>query len=57
MAKSYTPYLKILFLAVVGVLCCAESWSELVDFGEGNIDFLRKYLPFDKKASCPGYLV
>lgn len=42
------PLSEILFLAVVGVLCCAESWVELVGFGEDNIEFLRKYLPFEK---------
>ncbi len=42
------PLPEILFLAVAGVLCCAESWAELVDFGKGNIDFLKRYFPFEK---------
>lgn len=42
------PLSEVLLLAVVAVLCCAESWSEIVGFGEDHIEFLRKYLPFEK---------
>ena len=40
------PLSEILFLAVVGVLSCAESWREIVRYGKMNIEFLRNYYPF-----------
>jgi len=40
------PLPEILFLAIVGVLSCAESWREIVRYGNMNIDFLRTYFPF-----------
>ncbi|HET7115098.1 MAG TPA: ISAs1 family transposase [Hanamia sp.] len=41
------PLAEIIFLVVVGVLCCAESWDEIVGFGKDNIKFLRKYFKFE----------
>lgn len=38
---------EILFLVIAGVLSCAESWREIVRYGNMNIEFLRSYLPFD----------
>lgn len=40
------PLSEILFLAIAGVLSCAESWREMVRYGKMNIDFLRKYFPY-----------
>ncbi len=37
---------EILFLAIAGVLSCAESWREMVRYGHMNIDFLRQYFPY-----------
>ncbi len=42
------PLAEILFLAVCGVLTCAESWRELVRYGKENIDFLRQYFPYEQ---------
>ena len=44
--KVLYPISEILFLAVSGILRCAESWRELVQYGNMNIDFLRKYFPY-----------
>ena len=41
------PLSEILFLVFVGVLCGAESWRELVIFGEERINFLREYLEYE----------
>jgi predicted transposase YbfD/YdcC len=41
------PIGEIIFLIVTGVLCCAESWEEIVEFGKNNLDFLRKYFIFE----------
>lgn len=40
------PIAEILFLVIAGVLSCAESWREIVCYGNMNIEFLRNYLPF-----------
>lgn len=44
--KVLYPISEILFLAISGILSCAESWRELVQYGNMNIDFLRKYFPY-----------
>lgn len=45
--KILYPMTEILFLCIVGVLCCAESWREIVKFGNANLDFLRNYFPYE----------
>ena len=42
------PIAEILFLVIAGVLSCAESWREIVRYGNMNIEFLRNYLPFNQ---------
>ena len=44
--RTLHPLSEILFLAISGVLSCAESWRELVRYGRMNIDFLRTYFPY-----------
>lgn len=44
--RTLHPLSEILFLAITGVLSCAESWRELVRYGRMNIDFLRTYFPY-----------
>lgn len=43
--KMYTAH-EILFVTISSIICGAESWRDMVDFGELKLDFLRKYLPF-----------
>lgn len=38
---------EVLFLVMAGVFSCAESWREIVQYGNMNIDFLREYFPFE----------
>jgi predicted transposase YbfD/YdcC len=33
----------ILFLVVCAVICGAEGWDEIEDFGHSKLDFLRQY--------------
>ena len=40
------PLIEIIFLAVCGSICGAESWRDFVMFGKTKIDYLRKYFPF-----------
>lgn len=37
----------ILFIAFCGAICGAESWRDFSDFGDSQIDFLRKYTPLE----------
>jgi predicted transposase YbfD/YdcC len=41
------PLTEVFFLVISGVLCCAESWGEIIRFGNANISFLRKYFSFE----------
>ncbi len=45
--KTLHSLSEILFLAIAGVLSCAESWREMVKYGRMNIDFLRQYFPYE----------
>ncbi|MBS4155576.1 transposase family protein, partial [Cobetia sp. MC34] len=36
----------ILFLIVCAVICGAEGWDEIEDFGHAKLDFLRQYGDF-----------
>jgi predicted transposase YbfD/YdcC len=38
--------MDILFLSISAVLCGAEGWEEIEDFGRAKIDWLKKYLPY-----------
>ena len=39
--------LDILFLSISAVLCGAEGWEEIEDFGHAKIDWLRRYFAFE----------
>jgi predicted transposase YbfD/YdcC len=45
--RTLYPLSEILFLAISGVLSCAESWREIIRYGRMNIDFLRTYFPYN----------
>ena len=38
--------IDILFLCMAAVVCGAEGWEEIEDFGQAREDWLRQYLPF-----------
>lgn len=44
--KVLYPLNEILFLSFTAVLSCAESWSEIISYGNQHLNFLRKYMPF-----------
>lgn len=44
---------EILFLAITATIANAEDWDEISDFGEDNIDWLRKLSPFEN--GIPSY--
>jgi len=40
------PLNELLFLTISGVLCGAEDWVNISEFGNTQLEWLRKYLPF-----------
>lgn len=44
---------EILFLAITATIAGAEGWDEISDFGEDNIDWLRKFSHFEN--GIPSY--
>ena len=40
--------MDILFLSICAVLSGAEGWEDIEDFGHAKLDWLKRYLPFDK---------
>lgn len=38
--------MDILFLSICAILCGAEGWEEIEDFGRFRIDWLRQYFPY-----------
>ena len=41
------PLVEILFVTLCGAICGAESWRDLVLFGEEKLDYLRKHYAFE----------
>lgn len=44
--KKLYPLDEILLVALCGVICGAEGWTDFVLFGKEKLDFLKTYLPF-----------
>lgn len=43
---KYYPLNEIIFLVISAVISGIEHWEEIEDFGEDEIDWLKKYLPY-----------
>ena len=46
--KVLFPLGEIMLLMLCGVLAGAEGFVEIVRWGEINLDFLRRFLPYEK---------
>ena len=44
--KKLHPMPEILLLTLCAVICGAESWNDIEEFGKAKLDFLRQYLPY-----------
>ena len=44
--KKLYPLEEILFTTLCSVICGAESWYDIEDFGEARISFLKSYFPY-----------
>jgi hypothetical protein len=40
------PLPEVLFLAVCGTIGACDDFDEIVEWGEDNLDFLRRFLPY-----------
>lgn len=41
------PVMEVAFLVITAMICGQNKWTDIKDFGEGNIEWLREYLPYD----------
>lgn len=41
------PVQEVSFLLLVAVSCGHQGWSDIEDFGNGNLEWLRRYLPYE----------
>src|SRR3970040_765799 len=46
-AKVPYPLRELLLCCLVGVLCGAEGWVEVEEYGEAKLAFLQRFLPFE----------
>lgn len=44
--KKLYPLDEILLTTVCAVICGAENWQDISDFGEARISYLKKFLPY-----------
>ena len=44
--KKLYPLEEILLTTLCAVICGAESWQDISDFGEARISYLKKILPY-----------
>lgn len=45
--KKLYPREEILFTMLCAVICDAESWYDIEDFGEARIDFLKNFFSYE----------
>ena len=41
------PVMEVAFLVITAMICGQNKWTEIKDFGEGNIEWLREYFPYE----------
>ena len=49
--KLYSVH-EILLVAICALICGADSWRDLVTFGQEKLEFFREYLPFKEGIPC-----
>jgi predicted transposase YbfD/YdcC len=42
------PLIEMVFVALCGVICDCNAWTDVADFGEAKLAWFRKFLPFEK---------
>ena len=51
--KKLHPVENIVFITILAVICNAQDWEEIEDFGNARFDFFTKYL--DLKKGIPSH--
>jgi hypothetical protein len=46
-AKVLYPLSEVILTTLCAIICGADSYVEIEEFGNAKIDFLRRYLPFE----------
>ncbi|MDR1243360.1 MAG: transposase family protein [Deltaproteobacteria bacterium] len=46
-AKVLYPLSEIILLTLCAIICGADSYVEIEEFGNAKIDFLKRFLPFE----------
>ena len=41
------PVMEVAFVVITAMICGQNKWTEIKDFGEGNIEWLREYFPYE----------
>lgn len=41
------PVIEVAFLVISAMICGQNKWTDIKDFGEGNMDWLRQHLPYE----------
>ena len=47
-AKVLYPLREIILAALCAVICGADSFVEMAEFGKAKLQFLRQFLPFER---------
>ena len=50
------PLPEILLLAVCGTVCDCDGYEHIAAWGETHVDFLRRYLPYERGTPCGRWL-
>ena len=45
--KILYPLAEIILTSLCAIICGAESYVEIEEFGEAKVDFLKQFLPFE----------
>jgi hypothetical protein len=51
--KKLHPVENIVFITILAIICNAQDWEEIEDFGNSRIDFFSKHL--DLKNGIPSH--
>ena len=50
------PFNELIFLTISGVVSGAEGWEDIIIFGKNQLDWLRKYFPYESEIPSPDTL-
>ena len=42
------PVIEIIFLCISSIICGMDGWEDIEEFGQHNLDWLKRFFPFEK---------